>query len=56
MSKTPEIFEFSPAQEMINFMLKYSFFHKQVIQIPASIVVKRKIDFDILQKALEIDV
>ncbi|MBR0120489.1 MAG: hypothetical protein IJM10_01750 [Clostridia bacterium] len=56
MSKTPEIFEFSPAQEMINFMLKYSFFHKQVIQIPASIVVKRKIDFDILQKALEIEV
>lgn len=56
MSKTPEIFEFSPAQEMINFMLKYSFFHKQVIQIPASIVVKRKIDFEILQKALEIEV
>ena len=47
------VYPFTPAQEMINFMLKYSFFHKQVIQIPASIVVKRKIDFDIMQKALE---
>ncbi len=52
MSK-PTIYPFTPAQEMINFMLKYSFFHKQVIQIPASIVVKRKINFDIMQKALE---
>lgn len=49
-------YPFTPAQEMINFMLKYSFFHKQVIQIPASIVVSRKIDFDILQKALEIEI
>ena len=56
MSNTREYFEFSPAQEMINFMLKYSFFHKQVIQIPSSIVVKRKIDFDLMQKALEIEV
>jgi len=46
-------YPFTPAQEMINFMLKYSFFHKQVIQIPASIVVKRKIDFAVMQKALE---
>ena len=52
MSK-PTVYPFTPAQEMINFMLKYSFFHKQVIQIPASIVVKRKINFDIMQKALE---
>ena len=48
-----KVYPFTPAQEMIYFMLKYSFFHKQVIQIPASIVVKRKIDFDIMQKALE---
>ena len=48
-----EIYRFTPAQEMIHFMLKYSFFHKQVIQIPASITVKRKINFDIMQKALE---
>ncbi|MBR4765826.1 MAG: hypothetical protein IK085_03565 [Clostridia bacterium] len=52
MSK-PIVYPFTPAQEMINFMLKYSFFHKQVIQIPSSIVVKRKINFDIMQKALE---
>ncbi len=53
MSSNREYFPFTPAQEMIHFMLKYSFFHKQVIQIPASIVVKRKIDFDIMQKAVE---
>ena len=33
-----EVFELIPSQKMINFMLKYSFFHKQVIQIPMSIV------------------
>ncbi len=54
MSKKEIIYyPFTPAQEMIHFMLKYSFFHKQVIQIPASIVLKRKINFDIMQKALE---
>ena len=56
MSNSPKMYEFSPAQEMIYFMLKYSIFHKQVIQIPASIVLKRKIDFDIMQKALEKEV
>ncbi|MBR0113082.1 MAG: hypothetical protein IJM02_04985 [Clostridia bacterium] len=56
MSKDIKYYPFTPAQEMINFMLKYSFFHKQVIQIPASIVVKRKIDFDLMQKALEIEI
>ena len=55
MSNEKKYYPFTPAQEMIHFMLKYSFFHKQVIQIPASIVVKRKIDFDIMQKALEIE-
>lgn len=49
-------YPFTPPQEMIYFMLKYSFLHKQVIQIPASIVVKRKIDFDLLQKAVEIEI
>ena len=49
----PTVYPFTPPQEMIYFMLKYSFFHKQVIQIPASITVKRKINFDIMQKALE---
>ena len=34
MSKK-ELIDLTPPQDMIYFMLKYSFFHKQVIQIPA---------------------
>lgn len=45
-----------PPQEMINFMLKYSFFHKQVTQIPASITVNKEIDFDVLNRALNIEI
>ena len=45
-----------PPQEMIQFMLKYSFFHKQVTQIPESIIVTRKIDFDMMKKALNIEI
>ncbi|MBR6940297.1 MAG: hypothetical protein IKH65_05810 [Clostridia bacterium] len=51
-----QYYPLTPAQEMIYLMLKYSFFHKQVTQIPASIIVKRKIDFDLLKKALDIEV
>ncbi len=48
-------YELIPPQEMIQFMLKYSFFHKQVTQIPASVIVKRKIDFELMKKALAIE-
>ena len=51
-----EVFELIPSQKMINFMLKYSFFHKQVIQIPMSIVTSTPIDFDVLKKALNIEI
>lgn len=51
-----EVFELIPSQKMINFMLKYSFFHKQVIQIPMSIVTHTPIDFDVLKKALNIEI
>ena len=37
---------------LFEIMLKYSFFHKQVIQIPMSIVTSTPIDFDVLKKAL----
>ncbi len=56
MSKDQERFPFIPSQEMINFMLKYSFFHKNVIQIPASIIVDKKFDFGIMTKALNIEI
>ena len=37
-------------------MLKYSFFHKQVTQIPESIIVKKDIDFDLMEKAFNIEI
>ena len=42
------VYPLIPPQEMIQFMLKYSFFHKQVTQIPDSIIVSQKIDFDVM--------
>ena len=41
---------------MIQFMLKYSFFHKQVTQIPDSIIVSQKIDFDVMTEAFNIEI
>ncbi len=52
---TGTVYELIPPQEMIQFMLKYSFFHKQVTQIPESIIVKNDIDFDIMEKAFNIE-
>lgn len=49
-------YEITPAQDMINFMLKYSFFHKQVIQIPASVVFTKRVKFDIMEKALNLEI
>ena len=42
------IYPLIPPQEMIQYMLKYSFFHKQVTQIPDSIIVSEQIDFDLM--------
>lgn len=50
------VYELIPPQEMIQFMLKYSFFHKQVTQIPESIIVKKDIDFNIMEKAFNIEI
>lgn len=49
-------YELIPPQEMIQFMLKYSFFHKQVTQIPESIIVDKDIDFSIMTKAVNIEI
>ena len=56
--KRPEcaVYELIPPQEMIQFMLKYSFFHKQVTQIPESIIVNKDIDFDLMEKAFNIEI
>ena len=41
---TGPVYDLTPAQDMIQFMLKYSFFHKQVTQIPESILTTKEID------------
>lgn len=51
-----KIYDLIPPQEMIQFMLKYSFFHKQVTQIPESITVSKEIDFEIMKKAVNIEI
>ena len=50
------VYPLIPPQEMIRFMLKYSFFHKQVTQIPDSIIVSQKIDFDVMTEAFNIEI
>ena len=56
MSKDILFYELTPAQDMINFMLKYSFFHKQVIQIPACVTVEKNFDFDLMKKAINVEI
>lgn len=57
MSKLPEkYYPLTPPQDMIMFMLKYSFFHKQVTQIPDSILVSREFDFELMKKAFNIEI
>ena len=50
------VYPLIPPQEMIQFMLKYSFFHKQVTQIPDSIILSQKIDFDVMTEAFNIEI
>lgn len=50
------VYPLIPPQEMIQYMLKYSFFHKQVTQIPDSIIVKQEIDFNIMTDAFNIEI
>ncbi len=49
-------YDLIPAQDMIQFMLKHSFFHKQVTQIPESMIVKKDLDFKIMEKAFNIEI
>ena len=50
------VYPLIPPQEMIQFMLKYSFFHQQVTQIPDSVIVTKKIDFDKMTEAFNIEI
>lgn len=49
-----KLYDIIPSQETMYLMVKYSF-HKQLTQIPTSFTVGADIDFDLLQKAFEIE-
>ncbi len=50
------VYDLTPAQDMIQYMLKYSFFHKQVTQIPESILTEKEIDFKLMEQAINIEI
>mgnify|MGYP003309648369 CR=1 FL=1 len=49
-----KLYNLIPSQQTMYLMVKYSF-HKQLVQIPTSFTVDLDIDFDILQKAFDIE-
>lgn len=57
--KTPvtdkPLYDLIPSQQTMYIMLKYSI-HKEVTQIPATIGIGSKIDFDLLKKAFNIEI
>ena len=55
-TKGKTVYPLIPPQEMIQFMLKYSFFHKQVTQIPDSFLFEEELDFEVLKKAFNIEI
>ena len=50
-----DLYDLIPSQETMHLMVKYSF-KKQIVQIPCSIVVDSDINFDLMQKAFEIEI
>lgn len=50
-----KLYDIIPSQQTIYLMVKYTF-HKQITQIPCSITVGTDIDFNLLQKALEVEI
>ena len=49
-----KLYDIIPSQETMYLMVKYSF-HKQLTQIPTSFTVDADFDFDLLQKAFDIE-
>lgn len=50
-----QLYDIIPSQQTMYLMVKYSF-HKQLVQIPTSFTIDYDIDFDLLQKAFDIEV
>lgn len=51
----PQKYGLIPSQQNIYLLVKYSF-HKQIVQIPSSFALNKDIDFDILTKAVNIEI
>ena len=49
---TQKLYDLIPSQQTMYIMVKYSI-HKQVTQIPSSITVKEKLDFDLAIERLK---
>lgn len=49
------LYDLIPSQETMHLMVKYSF-KKQIVQIPCSFTASTNINFDIMQKAFEIEI
>lgn len=50
-----KLYDLIPSQQTMYVMIKYSV-HKQVIQVPTSFTVNKRLDFDLLKKALNIEI
>ena len=49
------LYDLIPSQETMHLMVKYSF-KKQIVQIPCSFTAETEINFDLMQKAFEIEI
>ena len=49
------LYDLIPSQETMHVMVKYSF-KKQIVQIPCSFTAETEINFDLMQKAFEIEI
>lgn len=56
-SKTTDriYYEYTPSQKATYLQLQYSI-HKQVVQIPFYLLIDRKLDFDLLKKAVNVEI
>ena len=50
-----ELYDLIPSQETMHLMVKYSF-KKQIVQIPCSFTAETNMNFDLMQKAFEIEI
>ena len=49
------LYDLIPSQETMHLMVKYSF-KKQIVQIPCSFTAETNMNFDLMQKAFEIEI